>query len=187
MNKYNYLEIIYGLQGMKKLIVILICVTLFSVFSVNAFAQSLYVNPAEDRLKSIENSKYVASSINILRNSNGELISVVKTDASKYLPHPITDQFLDAQTIQKEGILNGKNIEMRQISVDYDYQNCITETYQIPGYSEQCNWYHRAYVTSLGITSDIGERFEIFRGLNHSYTVKPGDSVTSFWTIIRSD
>ena len=111
----------------------------------------------------------------------------MKTDASKYLPNPITDQFLDAQTIQKEGILNGKNIEMRQISVDYDYQNCITETYQIPGYSEQCNWYHRAHVTSLGITDNVGEPFEIFRGLNHSYIVKPEDTVTSFWTIIRSD
>ena len=33
----------------------------------------------------------------------------------------------------------------------------------------------------------MGDRFEIFRGLNHSYTVKPGDSVTSYWTIIRSD
>ena len=51
----------------------------------------------------------------------------------------------------------------------------------------QCNWYHRAYVTSLGINNDKGERFEIFRGLNHSYTVKPSDSVTSFWTIIRSN
>ena len=140
---------------MKKLIVILICVAFFSVFSINAFAQSLYVNPAEDRLKSIEDSKYVASSINILRNSNGELISVVKPDASKYLPYPITDQFLETQPISKEGILNGKNVEMRQISVEYDYQNCITEMYQVPGYTEQCNWYHRAYVTSLGITLSL--------------------------------
>ena len=172
---------------MKKLVIFIICLAIFSVFSVNAFAQSVYVNPTEDKLKNIENSKYVASSINVLRNSNGELISVVKTDASRYLPYSITDQFLETQPIIKEGILNGKNIEMRQISVDYDYQNCITETYQIPGYSEQCNWYHRAYVTSLAINNDKGERFEIFRGLNHSYTIKPSDSVTSFWTIIRSD
>ena len=135
--------------------------------------------------KIVGNLLYISGQISI--NSNGELISVVKTDASKYLPYPITDQFLQTQPILKEGILNGKNIEMRQISVEYDYQNCITEMYQVPGYTEQCNWYHRAYVTSLGITNDIGERFEIFRGLNHSYTVKPGDSVTSYWTIIRSD
>ena len=172
---------------MKYLILIVISISLASVFSVNAFAQSLYVNPDEDSLIKIKDSKYFASSINVLRNSNGELISVVKTEASKYLPNPITDQFINTLPIMKEGIVNTKNIEMRQVEVNYNYEKCITEMYQVPGYSDQCNWYHRAYVTSLGINNDKDERFEIFRGLNHSYTVKPSDSVTSFWTIIRSD
>ena len=172
---------------MKYLILIAISISLASVFSVNAFGQSLYVNPDEDNLIKIKDSKYFASSINVLRNSNGELISVVKTDASKYLPNPVTDQFIDTLPIMKEGIFNTKNIEMRQVEVNYNYEKCITEMYQVPGYADQCNWYHRAYVTSLGINNDKDERFEIFRGLNHSYTVKPSDSVTSFWTIIRSD
>ena len=172
---------------MKYLILIVISISLASVFSVNVFAQSLYVNPDEDNLIKIKDSKYFASSINVLRNSNGELISVVKTEASKYLPNLITDQFIDTLPIMKEGIINTKNIEMRQVEVNYNYEKCITEIYQVPGYSDQCNWYHRAYVTSLGINNEKGERFEIFRGLNHSYTVKPSDSVTSFWTIIRSD
>ena len=172
---------------MKYLILIVISISLASVFSVNAFAQSLYVNPDEDSLIKIKDSKYFASSINVLRNSNGELISVVKTEASRYLPNPITDQFIDTLPIMKEGIFNTKNIEMRQVEVNYNYEKCITEMYQVPGYADQCNWYHRAYVTSLGINNDKDERFEIFRGLNHSYTVKPSDSVTSFWTIIRSD
>ena len=172
---------------MRYLILIVISISLASIFSVNAFGQSLYVNPDEDNLIKIKDSKYFASSINVLRNSNGELISVVKTDASKYLPNPVTDQFIDTLPIMKEGILNAKNIEMRQVEVNYNYEKCITEIYQVPGYSDQCNWYHRAYVTSLGINNDKGERFEIFRGLNHSYTVKPSDSVTSFWTIIRSN
>ena len=172
---------------MKHLILIAIAISLASVFSVNAFGQSLYVNPDEDNLIKIKDSKYFASSINVLRNSNGELISVVKTEASRYLPNPITDQFIDTLPIMKEGIFNTKNIEMRQVEVNYNYEKCITEMYQVPGYADQCNWYHRAYVTSLGINNDKDERFEIFRGLNHSYTVKPSDSVTSFWTIIRSD
>ena len=172
---------------MKYLLLIIISVSFASVFSVSAFGQSLYVNPDEDDLVKIKDSKYFASSINVLRNSNGDLISVVKTDASKYLPNPITDQFIDTLPIIKEGIFNAKNIEMRQVEVNYNYEKCITEMYQVPGYADQCNWYHRAYVTSLGINNDKGERFEIFRGLNHSYTVKPSDSVTSFWTIIRSN
>ena len=172
---------------MKYLILIVISISLVAVFSVNAFAQSLYVNPDEDSLIKIKDSKYFASSINVLRNSNGELVSVVKTEASRYLPNPVTDQFIDTLPMIKEGIFNTKNIEMRQVEVKYNYEKCITEMYQVPGYADQCNWYHRAYVTSLGINNDKGERFEIFRGLNHSYTVKPSDSVTSFWTIIRSD
>tara|TARA_B100001559_G_scaffold222167_1_gene186493 strand:+ start:52 stop:570 length:519 start_codon:yes stop_codon:yes gene_type:complete len=172
---------------MRYLILFVISISLASIFSVNAFGQSLYVNPDEDNLIKIKDSKYFASSINVLRNSNGELISVVKTDASKYLPNPVTDQFIDTLPIMKEGIFNAKNIEMRQVEVNYNYEKCITEMYQVPGYADQCNWYHRAYVTSLGINNDKGERFEIFRGLNHSYTVKPSDSVTSFWTIIRSN
>ena len=172
---------------MKYLILIIISISLVSVFSVSAFGQSLYLNPDDDNLMKIKDSKYFASSINVLRNSNGELISVVKTEASRYLPNPITDQFIDTLPIMKEGIFNTKNIEMRQVEVNYNYEKCITEMYQVPGYADQCNWYHRAYVTSLGINNDKDERFEIFRGLNHSYTVKPSDSVTSFWTIIRSD
>ena len=172
---------------MKKLAILIICLAVFSVFSVNAFAQSLYVDVSEGKLIKIKDSKYIASSINVLRNSDGDLISVVKTDASRYLLDPKTDQFLDMYPIFKEGVLNGKNIEMRQISVEYSYQECIQEMYNVPGYSEQCNWYHRAHVTSLGITDNVGEPFEIFRGLNHSYIVKPEDTVTSFWTIIRSD
>ena len=172
---------------MKYLMLILISISLASVFSVNAFGQSMYVNPDEDNLIKIKDSKYFASSINVLRNSNGELISVVKTEASRYLPNPITDQFIDTLPIMKEGIVNTKKIEMRQVEVNYNYEKCITEMYQVPGYADQCNWYHRAYVTSLGINNDKDERFEIFRGLNHSYIVKPEDTVTSFWTIIRSD
>ena len=172
---------------MKYLILVVIGISFASVLSVSAFGQTLYVNPEEDDLIKIKNSKYFASSLNVLRDSNGELISVIKTEASKYLPDPVTDQFLDTLPILKEGMTNKGKIEMRQVAVDYDYEKCITEMYQVPGYSDQCNWYHRAYVTSLGINNEKGERFEIFRGLNHSYTVKPSNSVTSFWTIIRSD
>ncbi len=172
---------------MQKVVTVIICLTLFSVFSVNAFGQTMFLNPSEDSLMDIQNSKFTASSINVLRNSNGELISVVKTDASKYLSNPITDQFFDILPVLEQKIIHKKGIEMKQVSIDYDYEKCITETYQIPGYMDECNWYHRAHVTSLRITSDIGERFEIFRGLNHSYIIKPENSVTSFWTIIKSD
>ena len=112
---------------------------------------------------------------------------MIKTSATRYLDKSITDEFIDTLPVIKKGILNGKNLEMTQVTLDYDYEKCLTEVYDVVGYTEQCNWYHRATATILGITDGIGDKYELFRGLNHSYSVKPLDSVTSYWTIIRSD
>ena len=114
-------------------------------------------------------------------------MSVIKTTATRYLDKSVTDEFIDTLPVMKKGTLNGKNLEMTQVAIDYDYAKCLTELYDVPGYTEQCNWYHRATATILGVTDPEGQTYEIFRGLNHSYSVKPLDSVTSFWTIIRSD
>ena len=122
-----------------------------------------------------------------MRDSEGQLLSVIKTSATRYLDKPVTDEFIDTLPVIKKGILNGKNLEMTQVTLDYDYGKCLTELYDVAGYTEQCNWYHRATATILGVTDGIGEKYELFRGLNHSYSVKPLDSVTSYWTIIRSD
>ena len=150
-------------------------------------AQSLFTEVTNTGLKDIKNSKYIASNISVLRNADGELISVVKTDASRYLPNSITDKFLDTLPILKKGNINGQNLSMMQITVEYDYEKCLTDVYHVSGYDEQCNWYHRPFITSLAVNDENENRFEIFRGLNHSYSVRPSDSVTSHWTIIRTD
>ena len=159
--------------------------TVVFVTSANAEVLNVEVDTAGG-LKKIDDSKYKASAISVLRNSNGELLSVIKTSATRYLDKSITDEYIDTLPVMKKGTLNGKNLEMTQIAIDYDYAKCLTELYDVPGYTEQCNWYHRATATILGVNSE-GQTYEIFRGLNHSYSVKPLDTVTSFWTIIRSD
>tara|TARA_Y100000590_G_scaffold463808_1_gene631527 strand:+ start:2446 stop:2967 length:522 start_codon:yes stop_codon:yes gene_type:complete len=173
---------------MKKIILLaIIGLSFVSLFTVSASAQSLYVEAHAGDLKKIKDSKYKAQAYSTLRNSDGELISVVKTVATRFLEKNITDQFLDTLPILKKGTVSGKNVEMHQVTVDYNYDKCLSDVYSVPGYSEQCNWYHRAYVTSLAVSDNMGERQELFRGLNHSYMVKPSDLVTSHWTIIRSD
>ena len=157
------------------------------VFVTSANAEILNVEVVTaGGLTKIDDSKYKASAISVLRNSNGELLSVIKTSATRYLDKSITDEYIDTLPDMKKGTLNGKNLEMTQIAIDYDYAKCLTELYDVPGYTEQCNWYHRATASILGVNSE-GQTYEIFRGLNHSYSVKPLDTVTSFWTIIRSD
>ena len=159
--------------------------TVVFVTSANAEVLNVEIDTAGG-LKKIDDSKYKATAVSVLRNSDGELVSVIKTTATRYLDKSITDEFIDTLPVMKKGTLNGKNLEMTQVALDYDYTNCLTELYEVPGYTEQCNWYHRATVTILGVNSE-GQTYELFRGLNHSYSVKPLDTVTSYWTIIRSD
>ena len=173
---------------MRKIILLIILAFGFTVvFVTSANAEVLNVETdTAGGLKKIDDSKYKASAISVLRNSDGELVSVIKTTATRYLDKSVTDEFIDTLPVMKKGTLNGKNLEMTQVAIDYDYAKCLTELYDVPGYTEQCNWYHRATVTILGVNSE-GQTYELFRGLNHSYSVKPLDTVTSFWTIIRSD
>ena len=56
---------------MKYLILIVISISFASIFSVNAFGQSLYVNPDEDNLIKIKDSKYFESLIFIRLSSSG--------------------------------------------------------------------------------------------------------------------
>ena len=173
---------------MKKIALLMILafgLTVVFVTSANAEVLNVEIDTAGG-LKKIDDSKYKASAISVLRNSDGELVSVIKTTATRYLDKSITDEFIDTLPVMKKGTLNGKNLEMTQVALDYDYTKCLTELYEVPGYTEQCNWYHRATVTILGGNSE-GQTYELFRGLNHSYSVKPLDTVTSYWTIIRSD
>ena len=173
---------------MKKIALLMILafgLTVVFVTSANAEVLNVEIDTAGG-LKKIDDSKYKATAVSVLRNSDGELVSVIKTTATRYLDKSITDEFIDTLPVMKKGTLNGKNLEMTQVALDYDYTKCLTELYEVPGYTEQCNWYHRATVTILGVNSE-GQTYELFRGLNHSYSVKPLDTVTSFWTIIRSD
>ena len=173
---------------MKKIHLLMILAfgfTVVFVTSANAEVLNVEIDTA-GCLKKIDDSKYKATAVSVLRNSDGELVSVIKTTATRYLDKSITDEFIDTLPVMKKGTLNGKNLEMTQVALDYDYTKCLTELYEVPGYTEQCNWYHRATVTILGVNSE-GQTYELFRGLNHSYSVKPLDTVTSYWTIIRSD
>ena len=173
---------------MKKIALLTILAFAFTiVFVTSANAEVLNVEvDTAGGLKKIDDSKYKASAVSVLRNSDGQLVSVIKTTATRYLDKSITDEFIDTLPVMKKGTINGKNLEMTQVALDYDYAKCLTELYEVPGYTEQCNWYHRATVTILGVNAE-GQKYELFRGLNHSYSVKPLDTVTSFWTIIRSD
>ncbi len=150
------------------------------------YAQTLYVDSRIGDMDKIDESKYRATGVSILRNSDGGLISVVRVDATRYLDDPIVDRFLKSNPdfLIKQGTVNGERVSLHKVEVDYNNPECLTDVFQVPGYSNPCEYYHRAYVTMLGINDDRGESHTIFRGLNHVYTVKSLDDVTTIWHII---
>ena len=175
---------------MKKIhILILVMVFLIPICISQVYAQSLYVDVTVGDMAKIEKSKYIASGVSILRNSDGGLVSVVRVDATRYLDDPIIDEFLKSNPnyLIKQGTINGKEVKLHEIEAEYSYPKCLEKVFEVVGYNDECHWYHRAYVTMLGINDEKGESHTIFRGLNHVFTVKALDTLTTTWHIITKD
>ena len=169
---------------------ILLIILIIPISVTNVYAQTLQVDASISDMKDIEDSKYKATAISVVRNSNGELISVVRIDASRHIDDPIVDEFLnsDPKYLVKQGTVNEEKINMYNIIAEYSFPECISELFEVPGYSNSCNWYHRSFVTMLGVTDeDNGSDHTIFKGLNHAFTLRQLDEVTTFWTILTKD
>ena len=169
---------------------ILLIILIIPISGASVYAQTLQVDVSISDMEDIKKSKYKATAISVVRNSNGELISVVRIDASRYIDNPIVDEFLNLEpkNLVKQGISNDQKIKMYNIIAEYSFPECISELYEVPGYANSCNWYHRAFVTMLGVSDeDSGEGYTIFKGLNHGFTLRQLDEVTTFWTILTKD
>jgi len=172
---------------LEKIIISIVIGLVFSLgFTINANAASLYVDTHVGDMAPIENSKYKASALTVNRNSQGELISVVRTDATRYLPEPIIDTYLnsDPNFLIKQGVVNKEKVNMYQVKVTDEKPKCLTKIIDIPGQTDRCNWYYRAFVTMLAVSNEkVEEPWFLFKGLNHMFSVKGLDEVTSTWTI----
>tara|TARA_B100000029_G_scaffold496555_1_gene563036 strand:- start:2480 stop:2974 length:495 start_codon:yes stop_codon:yes gene_type:complete len=155
----------------------------------HVYAQTLYIDAKVGDMDKIEESKYKATGVSIVRNENGELISTIRVDAARYLDDPIVDQFLesDPKYLIKKGVINNEKINLYEVKVEYYNPECLTVTFEVPGYIDPCNWYHRAFVTMLGLNDPDGEQHFAFKGLNHVYTLRSMDEVTTIWHILSKD
>ena len=172
---------------MKKIhVVILVIVLIVPICISQVYAQTLYVDARIGDMDKIDESKYRASGVSVLRNSDGGLISVIRVDATRYLNDPVVDRFLNSnpEFLIKQGTINGEKVSLHEVEINYLNPECLEEVFDVPGYNDECNWYHRAYVTMLGVNDEKGESHTIFRGLNHVFTVKALDALTTTWHII---
>ena len=156
----------------------------------SVYAQTLYVDVTISDMDDIEESKYKASAVSIVRNENGELVSLARVDATRYLNDPVIDEFLksDPKMLIKTGTINNEKVSLYRTIAEYYNPQCLEKKFEVPGYDNECDWYHRAFVTMLGVNKDdTGEQFTIFRGLNHGFVVKPLYDVTTIWDIITKN
>ena len=170
----------------KVYVVFVIMVFVIPISISQVYAQSLYVDARTGDMDKIEESKYRATGVSVLRNSDGELISVVRVDAARYFDNPIVDEFLNSNPdfLIKQGTVNGEKVSLHEVNVYYYNPECLPKVFEVPGYDNECDWYHRAFVTMLAVNDDKGESYTILRGLNHVYTVRSLDDVTTTWHII---
>ena len=129
---------------MKKIYAIIFVVLIIPVLVSTVNAQTLQVDVDSDELKDIEESKYKASGITTIRNIEGELISVVRVDASRYLDDPIIDQYLVTEnpyvSLVKRGMLGADTISHYRVVVDYMNPVCSETLFEIPGFNDECDW-----------------------------------------------
>ena len=175
---------------MKKIYAIIFVVLIIPVLVSTVNAQTLQVDVDLDELKDIEESKYKASGITTIRNIEGELISVVRVDASKYLDDPIIDQYLVTEnpsvSLVKRGMLGADTISHYRVVVDYMNPVCSETFFEIPGFNDECDWYQAVFSTLFMIEHE-GMEYQMFRGLNHNFIVKSGYDLTTYWDIFSRD
>ena len=167
---------------MKIKILYIILFLIFTIpFSISIVNAQLYVDVSIGDMDDIDESKYRAAGLSVVRNAEGELISVVRVDATRYLDDPIVDEFLnsDPKNMIKTGMIQEQSVSLYRIEAVYNNPECLPELFEVPGYDDRCNWYHRAFVTMLGVNDPDGESHTIVRGFNHGFTVKPWEVVTT--------
>ena len=93
---------------MKKIILVLIFAFGFGyVFVTSADAEILDIEVSTSGdLKKINDSKYKATAISVLRDSDGQLLSVIKTSATRYLDNQLLMNLLiHCQSSKKEFLM----------------------------------------------------------------------------------
>jgi len=175
---------------MKKIqIFILIIIFLVPISITHVYAQSLYVDARVGDMDKIDDSKYKASGVTVIRDENGSLISVVRVDATRYFNNPVVDEFLesDPEYLVRQGMIGDEKISLYRIPVLYYTPDCLADPQNVPGHSDPCNWYDRAFVTMLGINDPDGEEHFGFKGLNHGYSFKPNYDISTVWYILTME
>lgn len=119
-------------------------------------------------MDTIIDSKYLVHVQIQVRNIHGMLVSVTESNSIKYLPHPLTDEYLDSIPLKEIVSIDGTAYEKREIKTAYTPRE-------------------DTFIGSTRLVSDkFGGNTVVFSTLNHGYTVERGDIVTALWILLRA-
>ena len=116
----------------------------------------------------IKNSKFIAYVQIEIRNSQGNLVGYLESDVIKYLPHSLTDEFLDSYPVKEVVSKKDQSYEVRKILKTQ--------------YIEKDDFVGATILQS----HDTKPYFTLFFAAHHGITLEKGDTVKVLWTILRA-
>ena len=139
-------------------------------------ADDLKTDMKQVSFSSTEDSKYLIHLQAIVRNAQGQLISVTETSDGKYLAHEITDTLFDKMPGKKEIIIID-NMKYQKIHYTQIYDDWTLEG----------NLYddvHTAWYVNFSLVQD--EWHIAFATATSNLSLEEDDVVTVHWTILKA-
>ena len=119
------------------------------------------------RLIPITNSKYLGHVVLQVRNSQGMLVGVFVSDALGYLPHEITDEYLNSSPVKELVEINGQKYEKREFVETLHGKKSTFIGKAVLGYDK------------------LGYDIYPFDVLPHGIIMEKGDTFRADWTILK--
>src|SRR3989344_4674899 len=119
------------------------------------------------RLIPITNSKYLGHVVLQVRNSQGVLVGVFVSDALGYLPHEITDEYLNSSPVKELVEIGGQKYEKREFVETLHGKKSTFIGKAVLGYDK------------------LGYDIYPFDALPHGITIEKGDTLRADWTILK--
>lgn len=117
-----------------------------------------------------QNSDSLVFVQNILRDSDGNLVTIFEITKIGYIQQTALAKFLDLESSQNDPVMMSNNqkiqIIQRQVSLSFDSENVISDT-------------------TLNTPLDNGQVITLIRLIHDGIPVTAGDELTTIWTFIR--
>jgi len=186
--------------------VALIACSIQSIYADHESGEGIFKDRSEVDLVTTENTNYQVYLQAVLRNGDGQLISVLENNVGGYIPHKITDDIFDTLMGEKE-IITIDNIKYEKVQYTFSPTleqrwmgmypileqikiNINVEGDALVQINEKTKDYSLWKIHYCADFANIGHHdglqcIPVFQVLVPTMTMEPQDVVTHQWTILR--